>query len=154
MKTSPCLLGAGLLGAKMVTMLVNKNTSSTFKAYHESLSPSQKMYYDAVVEERLHLYLKGLLIGLVISTFLIKFANFQISDVSKACLFTVIIMGTGFMYYMLMPKTKYMLEVLNDDQQNGLWLAVYREMQLRYWGGFFLGIVAFGLIGYSLNLSS
>ena len=152
MKATPCLLGSGLLAAKLATMLVNKKTSNTFKEYHQSLSPSQKLYYDAIVDERLNLYLQGLLIGLVMATFFIKFANFPMSDMAKGCLFTVITMGTGFMYYMLMPKSKYMLEVINDDQQNELWLAVYREMQLRYWGGFLLGVIGFGLIGFGLDL--
>ena len=71
----------------------------------------------------------------------------NLTDAANGCIFTLITMGTAFLYYMLMPKSKYMLEVINDDEQNELWLEVYREMQLRYWGGFLLGVVGFALIG-------
>ena len=67
-------------------------------------------------------------------------------------MFTVIVLGVNYLYYILKPKKDYMVPHLTTKPQREAWLAIYKEMQYRCKMGFVLGIVAFMLYGLFLNI--
>ena len=145
--TGYCLLGAILLGSMIACMLVSK-TSGVFKKFTDSLSAAQKKIYQEIVNERMHLYLQGMLLGLVlalIAGYLLN-KNKSPKKIAKVCIFVTIALGTCILYYSLSPKSKYMLQYLEKNQING-WLNIYKEMKTRSYVGSLLGILGYVLIG-------
>jgi len=54
------------------------------------------------------------------------------------------------MYYMLYPKSAYMVNNLENKDQSSKWLAVYKTMQYKYHVGMILGLVGYFLLSYGL----
>ena len=56
----------------------------------------------------------------------------------------------NYLFYILYPKSSYMIQQLNDKRQVDEWLKVYRTMQVKYHTGFVFGIIAVALfsLGY------
>lgn len=150
---SPCLLGVGFLMSMVFTMS-GKHESVNKKAYLASLTPEQSQVYQEVVDEREGLYYKGLCLGTLLGGLYMYFYGLGGQGLVKnACLFTTIVMATMTFFYMLMPKSKWMVNYLTHPAQIELWRRVYREMSYRYYLGFALGIVGYLLIGYALAVS-
>ena len=68
-----CALAAGLMfGVLMTSIPKNKSKISNLK---KSLDKKQKEIYDALTEERLRLYIQGLILGVVISVLYLYLFN-------------------------------------------------------------------------------
>jgi len=153
---SPCLLGSGFLMASVYTMM-SKGKSAASTQFEASLNSGQQQIYEQIKEERAKLYFRGLALGTVLGAAFLYFNRggltaFGSGAISNACLFTVIVMGTMTFFYKLSPKSKWMVEYLTTTGQVQLWNAVYKEMQYKYYMGFFLGLAGYVLIGYALSL--
>jgi len=150
MKLSPCLLGFGLLGASFLAT-VSKENPLHFLAFEASLDDKQKALYHIIKRERLQLYLTGLTLGTLIALAnLYYFNDSQNSFLATICLFVTISWGFTLFYYMLMPKSTYMVQHLTSQNQIDKWVDVYRDMQWRYIIGFLLGIIAYSLLCYGV----
>ena len=53
-----------------------------------------------------------------------------------------IIMATSYFFYILSPKSKYMISYLKSGEQVEQWLKIYKQMQFNYHIGFLLGMSA------------
>jgi uncharacterized membrane protein YfcA len=60
----------------------------------------------------------------------------------RISLFFGITLFTTALYYLLMPKSDYMLNHLKTEEENKAWLSVYKTMKYRYLIGFVLGALA------------
>ena len=100
------------------------------------------------MKERLNIYIQGMLLGLVFG-FLYLHAVGE-KDISRACMFAVIVLGTNYFYYILKPKSDYMVKHLETKEQRLAWLDIYKEMQFRCKMGFVIGAVAFIIYGMVL----
>jgi uncharacterized membrane protein len=60
----------------------------------------------------------------------------------KVVLFFAVTLFVAMLYYLLMPKSDYMLKHLQTNEQNRAWLDVYKTMQSRYIIGMILGAAA------------
>mgnify|MGYP001446590553 CR=1 FL=1 len=142
-----CLIGSALLGSSLVTMATSK-TSGNFKKFNDLLTDDQKKIYKDIHKERLTIYIQGLILGTLLAIFVTKQSAFK--QTNNVCLFVTIALGVNWMYYLLYPKTKYMLEELGTKEQNKAWLAIYKEMKLRCLIGLILGAAGNILLGFGM----
>lgn len=140
---SSCLIGAGFLGSSILTMLKSKN-SGTFKKFDHLLNIKQKEIYKKVINERASIYTQGIIIGTILG--LLSMSMIKTNKISKVCIFIVIALGFNYLYYMLYPKTTYMLLHLTNQKQNEAWLNIYTEMKKRCILGFILGVIGYFIL--------
>jgi hypothetical protein len=145
---SYCVLGAGLLFGSIVCMATSKN-AGYHADFQNLLSPEQMNKYKEVVNERLSIYIQGLLIGVILGLIVVSMLE-RISSLNRVCVFVVVALVFNVVYYLLMPKTTYMLQHLNSNDQVNAWLQVYKVMRQRYILGFFVGIIGYAVFAYSL----
>lgn len=145
---SYCVLGAGLLFASIVCMATSKN-AGYHADFQNLLSPDQMRKYRGVVNERLSIYIQGLLIGVILGLIVVSMLD-KVTTTNRVCVFVVIALLFNVIYYLLMPKTSYMLQHLNSKEQVNAWLRVYKVMRQRYILGFFVGVVGYVVFAYSL----
>jgi hypothetical protein len=55
-----------------------------------------------------------------------------------------------FFYYMLSPKSVWVVKHLRSAEQRRDWLRVYRAYQKAYYGSIAVGVIGAGLLGYGL----
>ena len=67
------------------------------------------------------------------------------------CMVGAITLTTNYLYYILAPKTTYMIQHLDNREQNEAWLHIYRTMQVKYHTGLVLGIVAIMIFAYAFR---
>lgn len=145
---SYCVLGAGLLFASIVCMATSKN-AGYHADFQNLLSPDQMNKYKSIVNERLSIYIQGLLIGAILGLIVVSMLD-KVTTTNRVCVFVVVALLFNVIYYLLMPKTSYMLQHLNSDEQVNAWLRVYKSMRQRYILGFFVGVVGYAVFAYSL----
>lgn len=138
-----CLIGAALLGSMIMTMLVSKK-SKPFVTFMSLLDDNQQQIYKSVIRERTNIYIQGLVIGVALALLITYHTGFK--TVGNVCLFIVVSLGFNWAYYLLYPKTTYMLSHLSSGDQVKAWLAIYKEMKFRSYSGLLLGIVGYLLI--------
>ncbi len=147
---SPCLLGSGFLMSSVFTMMT-KHKSSVIADFEATLSPNQLKVYDEIKEERCKLYFKGIALGTLVGALYLYFNSGRFGNLTTACIFTLIVMGTMTFFYKLSPKSKWMVEHLTDAAQVERWNAIYKMYAYKYYWGFFLGMLGYLLIGYTLT---
>jgi hypothetical protein len=123
--------------------------SAIVKHYKEMLSPELQKRYEKISQERRAISYYGYGLGLIFSLCLI-FYYLQIKKVKMSasalvCMATATTFLTNYFYYMLSPKTDWMLNHMNKQEEVNAWLQMYRGMQYNYHMGMALGIVAVGI---------
>ena len=145
-----CLLGAGLLGGTLSTMLFKRTDKS--KELERSLEKNQIPVYRNIVKERRLHYLQGTLLGVILASVYLMGTGGLFKSLTKgfnACAFTLIALGTTYLYYSLMPKSDYLLHHLKGEQVTH-WLNHYVEMKRNYLLGFLVSGLAYVLIAYAI----
>jgi uncharacterized protein YacL len=133
-------LGLGLLGGSLYTMMVPKDEVETLR---KMVNEEAAVAYQKIAEERMKLYIQGLIIGLSLAmVFKYKFADGITNSFHRNALFILITLMTTKMYYMLMPKSDYMLNYVQNNEQSKEWLRIYNLMKSRYHTGFLVGAIA------------
>jgi hypothetical protein len=152
-KTS-CLIAIMFITGNIFFTL-NIEKYSIIKDYLKVLNSDQITRYRKIVEERKQISLHGYLIGLVCSLCIIlinyyylkqKFNNISILCLTGATTFII-----HYFYYILSPKSDWMLNHLTNTKQNKHWLKVYRTMQYTYHSGMLIGIASVMLLSYSFK---
>jgi hypothetical protein len=72
-------------------------------------------------------------------------------NLGMVCLVIAVSFTTNYFYYMLSPKSKWMLNEIKTEEQTKAWLVMYRHMQVYYHTSFVLGIIGTGLFAYSFR---
>ena len=149
-----CMFASVFLIANVYTMFScsNDNNKQQFK---NTLTQEQQILYEKIIAERKKIYYGGFLLGIVLSFIALYFGNkFLFSSNSKSasmpkiCMIASITFVTNYLFYILYPKTDYMLLHLNDKTQIQGWLAIYKKMQFKFHLGFILGIIAVTIYAY------
>ena len=143
-----CLLAVAMFAGQLYIMF-NYNKKRLLDRFDSLLNEEQRATYKLIVNERLKLYVQGIILGLVLGFIYLSIASNK--TMGRACIFTVIVLSTNYFYYMLYPKSDYMVPYLNTQEQRVAWLDIYREMQYRCKMGFLLGLVAYLLLGYFVD---
>jgi uncharacterized protein YacL len=142
------IIGIGLLGGSFYTMLVPKEEVERIKTM---VSPEASKAYEKIVKERMNLYIQGLIIGLSLAIlYRYKYGDSVENSLHRNSLFILITLITTKIYYMLMPKSDYMLNYIQNNEQSKEWLKIYNLMKNRYHTGFLVG--ALSMIPISLSL--
>ena len=157
----PCSISCVLSFVFIVSMIYMHNAttkSQTIEKYQDQLPQDLRRIYDKIQKERLGIYYYGYVLGFILSLIIIIY-NYQKSNNNKSKLSTshifCIVVATSFItnyfYYMLSPKTTWMLEHIKTPEQTQAWLQMYKSMQKYYHIGFVLGIVAIGLLAIAFR---
>ena len=141
-----CAVGLVFIFATIfMTLIIDKQ--KIFKDYVNSLNKEQLNKYNNIVNERKNISLNGYLLGLLLSLVFIVF-NYNLKKINKGlviCLTSSIMFLTHYFYYILSPKTDWMVLHL-DDKQRIEWLKVYRTMQFSYHYSLLLGVLSVMII--------
>ena len=144
-----CLIAVGLFAAQLFIMVGYKKKDLIIK-FESLLNDEQKLRYRKIVNERLTIYIHGLILGIILG--FIYLSLVKESTTARACVFTVIVLGVNMLYYILKPKSDYMVPHLKTQDQRIAWLDIYKEMQFRCKLGFVIGIAAFLLFGLFIKI--
>jgi uncharacterized membrane protein YkgB len=144
--------------ALIIAMIYFQNATSKSKIvqeYKKQLPSNLQNLYEKISAERLRLNYYGYTLGLVLSLIIILY-NYtskrnKLTNTSLVCLVIVVSFLTNYFYYILSPKSTYMLDHINSPEQTKAWLAMYREMQYNYHLGFVIGVVAVGVLAFAFR---
>jgi hypothetical protein len=157
-----CGIAATLL-AGMAYCTYMGNRTKLVQDYMRTLTEDQQQIYAKIVAERRGIYLRGFGWGLLLSAILLGIHHqyLTMSRTVLLCNVAAITLATNYFYYMLSPKSDWMvLHFENDNNSNNdhsdaaNWLRVYRGMQVNYHVGLVLGIAGTVLLSnafYSKN---
>jgi cbb3-type cytochrome oxidase subunit 3 len=153
----PCFTSCGLAVVIILSMIfMNLSINKTaLKEYENQLPPSLQQTYKEIVKERTQIFFTGYLIGFFLAGLLIYY-NTQIKKdkmgpLAMVCLTVSVAFITNYFYYILTPKTKWMLDSIEDPEQAKAWLKMYKSMQIYYHGSLALGLVAVGLVAFAFR---
>jgi uncharacterized protein YacL len=154
----PCSATCLLATALIIAMIYFQNAtmkSKIVQEYKKQLPSNLEKLYEKISVERLRLNYYGYTLGLIISLIIIIY-NYtskrnKLTNTSLICLVIVVSFFTNYFYYILSPKTTYMLEHINSPEQTKAWLAMYREMQYNYHFGMVIGIIGVGVLAFGFR---
>ena len=156
-----CIIAFVFLIANIYVMFSTENIAK--QEFYNTLSGDQKNIYKKLIKERKNIYYYGFILGIILSIVFVlilksKIAFYNIfnnksksAKTSVVCIVGAITFVTNYLFYILYPKSDYMLNHLTDKSQIKGWLAIYRKMQYKYHFGFVLGIVAVTLMCYAYD---
>lgn len=129
-----CTFSAVILAYLALTFALTRN-----KQFENNLSDEQRSVYNNIKVERAFLFSLGVYSGLSLSLIILR--NTQ-SNYPKCMVFALSYVLASI-FYMVIPKRKYMIEELRQDQiQN--WLVIYNKMKIA--NALFFGIAVVALI--------
>ena len=152
-----CMFASVFLIANVYTMMSCSNDNNKLE-FKNTLTKEQQVLYEKIINERKNIYYGGFILGIILSVFAVYFGEkylffidkkTKISNIPKICMVASITFVTNYLFYILYPKTDYMLLHLNDKTQIQGWLAIYKKMQFKFHLGFVLGIIAVTIFAYS-----
>ena len=125
------------------TLLFDK--SKIINEYRSKLNAQQQIKYNNIVKERKQIYIKGYIVGLILSLIYVFFVKKNYNKLNKIyilCTVTAITFITNYFFYILSPKSDWMILHIDNHEQKKYWLMVYKSMQKNYHLGFVFGILA------------
>ena len=156
----PCLVTCSLAVAFIISMIYSynaTNSSQVLVQYEKQLPSNLQQLYRKIKDERQRISYYGYGLGFIMSFIAIVYNSVSLKkgpgfDVKgMACLAIVITFLTHYFYYLLTPKTTYMLEQINSPEQTRAWLTMYKTMQKFYHTGMLLGLVAVGMMALAFR---
>ena len=153
-----CLLSCAISAIFIIGMIYfynMTNKSKIVKAYKEKMPPDLQKRYEVISNERMRISYQGYILGFVLSLFVIfynyYFKGAKLNNTSLVCTVITVSFITNYFYYMLSPKSDWMLNHMNSQDQVKGWLLMYREMQFNYHAGLALGIIAVGVMAFAFR---
>ena len=129
--------------------------SKIVKHYKSSLSSDLQKRYDKITKERANISYQGYALGVFFSLGIIfynlKFKGTKMNNISLVCIVIATAFVTNYFYYMLHPKSDWMLNHMNNQDEVKAWLLMYKEMQYNYHMGLVLGIIAVGIFAFAFR---
>lgn len=129
---------------------------NTIKPFKDTLNDFQKKKYEEIAVERRNLSLKGYSLGFALSLFFIIFnyvssGKRKISYSGMICLAVSTTLVVQYLYYILSPKSQWMVNYLMTQEQKQAWLRVYRTMQFNWHAGLAIGLMTVALFAASFK---
>ena len=129
--------------------------SKIVKHYKSSLSSDLQKRYDKITKERANISYQGYALGVILSLGIIfynlRFKGAKLNNISLVCIVVATAFVTNYFYYMLHPKSDWMLNHTHNQEEVKAWLLMYREMQYNYHMGLVLGIIAVGIFTFAFR---
>jgi len=142
-----------------VYLLLSPMLDKDYEEFNKSLDKDKLETYKKIIEERSLLSIKGYILGITLSVifliinghFIKRKINININIKGLVCIVGGITSITHYLFYMIHPKSDYMILYLDKKEQRKEWLDIYRKMQLKFHIGFVCGIIAAMLMCYGIN---
>lgn len=149
-----CMISA-IFAIGMIYFYNLTDKSAIVKHYKSSLSSDLQKRYENISNERTNISYQGYTLGVILS-FIIIFYNltFKRSPMNTTTLVCTVVATafiTNYFYYMLYPKSDWMLNHMTNKEEIKAWLLMYREMQFNYHMGLVLGIIAVGILAFAFR---
>jgi uncharacterized protein YacL len=123
--------------------------------YKDTLSSDLRNRYEKISQERMYISMSGYGLGCILSLCIIfynsKIKHQKMSTFSLVCLVMATCFLTNYFYYMLAPKSDWMLNHITSPEETKAWLQMYRAMQFNYHMGFVLGIIGVGIFAFAFR---
>ena len=123
--------------------------------YKEKLPPRLRERYDKITKERMRISYYGYILGFILSLFIIfynlKRKGQNLNNISIVCIVVSTCFLTNYFYYILSPKSDWMLDHMTNQEEVRIWLQMYRQMQVYYHSGLVLGIIAVGIMAFAFR---
>tara|TARA_Y100000768_G_C23862751_1_gene626526 strand:+ start:209 stop:685 length:477 start_codon:yes stop_codon:yes gene_type:complete len=150
-----CIIAVVFLIANIFT-IISCNSDNYKQNFKNLLTKQQNLIYEKITTERTIIYYSGYALGIILSILTIfiitKIMKIKLATISLVCIIGAITFTTNYLYYILYPKSDYMLLHLNDKKQIEGWLNIYKTMQFKFHLGFVFGIIAVIIFSASFNL--
>jgi uncharacterized protein YacL len=154
----PCSQTCLVATALIISMIYFQNATTKSKVvqmYKDQLPSNLQIRYEKITKERLRIYYYGYILGFILS-FLIIMYNYslkrnKLTNMNIVCITIVVSFFTNYFYYILSPKTDWMLNHINSPEQTKAWLTMYRSMQVNYHMGLVIGIIAVGVFAFAFR---
>ena len=154
----PCTISCMISAVFIIGMIYfynMTNKSEIVKHYKEKLPSDLQKRYETISEERKKISIHGYILGLVFSLFIIlynlKLKGQRLNTFALVCTVMATCFLTNYFYYMLSPKSDWMLNHINNPEQVKAWLQMYREMSYNYHAGLALGIIGVGILAFAFR---
>jgi hypothetical protein len=136
-----------------MTHLTSK--SEVIEKYRKSLPTSLVQTYDSITRERTIIYYTGYALGLVLAIITITYNTVirkeKVTSLSLVCTIVGLAFVVNYFYYILTPKSKWMLNEIRTPEETKAWLEMYKTMSFYYHSGLLLGLVSIGTLGYAFR---
>jgi uncharacterized membrane protein YkgB len=123
--------------------------------YKATLTTDLQKKYDTISQERLSISYQGYALGFIFSLCIIyynlKMKQVKMSNSALVCTVVATAFMTNYFYYILHPKSDWMLKHLQNKEEIRAWLQMYREMQYNYHMGLALGIIGVGILAFAFR---
>lgn len=131
------------------------NKSEIVKHYKASLSSDLQKRYDKISKERMNIGFQGYALGFILSLIIIfynlKIKQAKMNSISLVCTVISTSFITNYFYYILSPKSDWMLNHINSPEEIKAWSLMYKEMQYNYHMGLVFGIIAVGIMAFAFR---
>ena len=152
--TISCIISAVFI-IGMIYFYNMTGKSEIVKHYKATLSSDLQKRYDKISQERLMIGYQGYALGVILSLGIIfynlKIKGAKMNTTTLVCTVIATAFVSNYFYYMLHPKSDWMLNHLQNKEEIKAWLLMYREMQYNYHMGLVLGIIAVGILGFAFR---
>ena len=139
----------------MIYFYNRTDKSEIVKHYKNMLPIDLQKRYEKISKERMTISYYGYGLGVILSLFIIfynlKIKHVKLNTISLVCTVVATCFLTNYFYYILSPKSDWMLNHTNNQEQVKAWLLMYREMSYNYHAGLALGIVAVGIFAFAFR---
>lgn len=150
-----CVIAIIFFIANLYTVLSCSNNKKDKQEFKDVLNIKQQEIYENIINERKNIYFMGYGLGIIISimSYFVskKILKMRFNNISLVCFVGAITFVTNYLFYILYPKSDYMLLHLTDKKQIVEWLNIYKKMQFKFHLGFVLGIIAVMILCYSFR---
>ncbi len=153
-----CSISCSISAVFIIAMIYFYNFTSKSQIalkYRNSLPKNLQERYDKIVKERQMISYKGYILGFILSLMIIflnmKFKREKIGNWSIVCLVLATSFLTNYFFYMVSPKSDWMLNHITDQKEAQAWLQMYRGFSLNYHVGFVLGIIGVGIFAFAFR---
>jgi hypothetical protein len=137
-------MGAAALFGSMLYVSFNPYKHDVLAQFISTLDSQQQQIFLQIHEERMKIFVLGIIIGLICGTIILLFMSEH--GLVRSCSFALVTLAVTYLVYILYPKSKYMLTYLVRPNQKAAWLRVYKTMQYRSYMGMLLGVGAYLLV--------
>ena len=149
-----CMISAVFI-IGMIYFYNRTDKSEIVKRYKATMPVELQKRYEKISKERMMLsyygYGLGLFLSILIIIFNVKVGANKMNTFPFVCTVIATCFLTNYFYYILSPKSDWMLNHTTNQDQVKAWLIMYREMSYNYHAGLALGIIAVGIFAFAFR---
>lgn len=131
--------------------------SKVMKNYKNTLSENAKNKYEEISKERRNISIQGYFLGFLLSFIIIilyYYKKIKLTQRNLVCITLATSFIVNYFYYVLYPKSDWIVNYLKTEQEIKNWRLMYKEMQFNYHFGLLLGIIAVGIFSFAFTCNN